>query len=205
LIRGGADVNRIGVIAVAIALTWSSASDSWAAHYLIDPDHSSILLSATHLGIGTVEGRFEKYSGSFAYDPKDVGAAQVSVKIDAGSINTHQDFRDHHLRSSDFLDVEKYPEITFSSTKVTATDRSTFKILGNLSLHGVIRPIVLQATLGGTVLDMDGKNRIALTITGDINRRDFNMIWNRIIGNSPLVGQIIRFNLNIEGVEQEDK
>jgi polyisoprenoid-binding protein YceI len=194
---------RLRFLVAAAALTLLAASTpSWAAVYRIDPDHTNILLSATHLGVGTVQGRFEKFSGTLEYDPKDVGASRVSVKIDAASIDTHQEFRDKHLRSADFLDVEKYPEITFASTEVSGVDRNRLKVLGNLSMHGTTRPMVLLATLRGIVQDMDEKSRIALTITGDINRRDFNMVWNRMVGTSALVGQVIVFDLNIEGVEQ---
>lgn len=167
----------------------------------IDPDRTSLSLSATHLGIGTVEGRFNEFSGTIEYDPKDPGASRVSVKIDAASIDTHQGFRDKHLRSSDFLNVEKYPEITFASTEVTLADRNQLRVLGNLSMHGTTRPVVMLAKLGGIARGMDGKSRIALTITGDINRRDFNMVWNRMVGTSELVGQMIGFDLNVEGTE----
>jgi polyisoprenoid-binding protein YceI len=196
-------LSRLKSLAALIAITLLGASTSWAVVYQIDPDHTSIILSTTHLGIGTVEGRFEKFSGTFQYDPKNIGASQVSVKIDAASINTGQDFRDKHLRSADFLDVAKYPEITFSSTEVKAIDRSKLKVLGNLSMHGKTQPVVLLATLVGTAVDLDGKNRIAITIMGDIKRKDFGMVWNQIVGGNNLVGEVIRFNMNVEGVEQK--
>jgi polyisoprenoid-binding protein YceI len=194
-------MNRSRLLVGLIALTLLRTLPSSAAVYMIDPDHTSIQVSTTHLGIGTVDGRFEKFSGSFEYDPKDAGATRVSVTIEAASINTHQDLRDKHLRSADFLDVAKYPEITFVSTKVTEIDRSSFKILGDLSMHGKVRPVELLARLEGTARDMDGKNRIALTITGDVHRTDFNMLWNRMIGTTTLVGEVIRFSMNVEGVE----
>jgi polyisoprenoid-binding protein YceI len=194
---------RLRVLAALVAFILLVASTpSWATFYRIDPDHTAILLSATHLGIGTVQGRFEKFSGTLEYDPKNIGASKVSVTIDAASIDTHQDFRDKHLRSSDFLDVEKYPEITFVSTEVTRTDKGRLKVLGNFSMHGVTHPMTLLAQLGGIVKDMDGKNRIALTITGDIHRKDYNITWNQMVGTSALVGQVIAFNLDVEGVEE---
>jgi polyisoprenoid-binding protein YceI len=196
-------VNRLRLLVAAAALVLSAMSaPSQAAVYRIDPDHSDILLSCTHLGIGTVQGRFGKFSGTIEYDPKDLGASRVLVKIDAASIDTHQEFRDTHLRSSDFLDVETYPEITFASAEVTRMDSSRLKVLGNLSMHGTTHPMILLAKLGGIAQDMDGKNRIALTITGSIDRRNYNMVWNRMVGTSALVGQMIGFDLNVEGVEE---
>ncbi|MBM3286579.1 MAG: polyisoprenoid-binding protein [Candidatus Eisenbacteria bacterium] len=190
---------EIILAAVAIALLTTSAG---GAVYMLDPDHSTISLNATHLGIGTVQGHFEKFSGTLEFDPTKVSASKVQVRIDASSISTNHSFRDQHLRSPEFLDVQEYPEILFESTEVTASDRSEFQIAGNLTLHGVTRPVVLQAKFRGAATDMEGKSRIAFAASTRIDRKDFGMAWNRIIGGSPLVGQIVEILLDVEGVEQ---
>jgi polyisoprenoid-binding protein YceI len=174
---------------------------AYATDYKIDPDHSSVILHATHLGIGTVEGRFEAFSGGFSYDPKDPAACKVMVKIETASINTNQAFRDQHLRSADFLNVKKYPEITFSSTEVAKADADNLKITGDLTLHGVTHPVTLLARLGGVAQDLEGKKRIAFSATTEINRKDFGMNWNQVVGSTMVVGQMIEITLSIEGVE----
>jgi polyisoprenoid-binding protein YceI len=174
-----------------------------ATVYAIDPDHTSIMLNTTHLGIGTVHGRFDNFSGTFEYDPDDITASKVSVRIDASSINTNQPVRDRHLRSADFLDVKRYPEITFTSTDVTRVNRNRLKILGDMSMHGVTCPVTLFATLRGTLADVDGKNRIAFSATTEIHREDFGLRFIRVVGlGAQLIGETIRIILEVEGVEK---
>lgn len=184
------------------ALSGLHPSDSFGARYAVDTDHSSIVLNVTHLGIGTVQGRFDKFSGTFDYHPTNLTLSKVSVVIDASSINTNQALRDRHLRSTEFLDTEKYPEIRFWTTEVTRLERDVLKLDGNLSLHGVTRPVVLVATLTGMSPDMEGKNRIAFTATAQINRKDYGIDWNQMVGSNAFVGQVVQISLNVEGVEQ---
>ena len=188
----------LGVLSLCIL----AATGAAASVFVIDPDHSSVSLSATHLGIGTVQGRFDRFSGSFDYLPSDMSHATVDVRIEAASLNTNQTFRDQHLRSDEFLDVTRFPEITFRATRVSLTGSDKLTIIGNLTLHGVSRPVTLDATLRGTSPDMDGKNRIAFSATTQINRQDYGMAWNKTIGANQIVGQTILIFLNIEGVEQ---
>ena len=180
----------------------SVAPGAGAANYVIDPDHSNVILRATHLGIGNVDGRFDKFSGTLEYDPANVAASKVRIVIDAASIDTNQRTRDDHLRSADFLDTEKFPEITFESTEVRESDPNKIRIAGNLSLHGVTRSMVLIATIRGTTKDADGRNRIAFDTNAQINRQDFGMTWNKVVGGNSLVGRIISIFLNVEGLEQ---
>jgi polyisoprenoid-binding protein YceI len=190
-----------GALLVSAALlNVSLCSASETMGFAIDPDHSSITLTATHLGIGTIQGQFDRFSGRFRYDPQDLAASSVSVEIQTSSINTNQAFRDKHLRSADFLDVEKYPEITFESTEVSRPDPDHVRIVGDLTLHGVTRPVTLLAKLGGMSQDSDGRNRVAFNAATDINRKDFGILWNQVVGSSMVVGQMVQINLNIEGV-----
>jgi len=203
-------LNRTRILILAILLTLSAASISWGLDYVIDAEHSSVLLNIKHLGISTVTGRFEKFTGSFGFDPDDVRAAIASTTIDAASINTNVPFRDKHLRSSDFLDVEKYPEITFIGRKVTDVDQKNhrFKLFGDLTIHGVTKPVTLDVQLGGSTRDPDGKQRIGFTATTQINRRDYGLVWNRIIEGGgllvgkevPVVGEQVWITLDVEGV-----
>jgi polyisoprenoid-binding protein YceI len=203
IIPGGDTMGRLLKLLAMVPLTLLTASSAWATTYVIDPDHTSIVLNTTHLGIGTVHGRFDKFAGTFEYDPNDVVASRVSVRIDASSINTNQPVRDRHLRSADFLDVKRFPEIIFTSTAVTRIDRDEFRILGDLSMHGVTHPVTLLTTLGGTAADADGKSRIAFSARTEIYRKDFDLHPNRVVGlGARLVGEMIRIILEVEGVEQ---
>ncbi len=192
------------ILAPLVAVMSLAAAMPAVAVYVIDPDHSSVTIEVTHLGIGSVAGRFDRFSGSFAYDPADLAQSTVAVKIDAGSINTNQAFRDKDLRSPSFLDVDRFPEITFTSTKVTRVGSDKLEIVGDLSLHGVSRTVTLDATMRGTSEDMDGKNRIGFGATAQINRRDYNLLWSEVVGANELVGKVITIFLNVEGVQQAD-
>jgi polyisoprenoid-binding protein YceI len=195
-------VNPLTRVFAIMGLGVLLAPQAGAKIYTIDPDHSSVILNVTHLGVGTVQGRFDKFSGTFDFDPDHLDQASIKVGIEAGSINTNQSIRDRHLRSAEFLDVKKYPEITFASTQVTKTHEDEYRIEGNLSLHGVTRPVVLIAKLGGLATDMNGRSRVGFAVSTSINRKDYGINWNQMVGSSMLVGQIIQIFLNIEGVEQ---
>lgn len=195
-------MRSLQILLAVATIAFSSAPGARAVVYAIDPDHSRVTLNATHLGVGTVEGRFDKLSGTLEYDPTNIGASAVRVRIDAASINTNHSSRDEHLRSADFLDTRTYPEITFESTEVTKSKHNELRIAGNLSLHGVTRPVVLLAKFGGATMDMEGKKRVAFATSVSINRKDYGITWNRMIGGSMLVGQMVQISLSIEGVEQ---
>jgi polyisoprenoid-binding protein YceI len=188
---------------ILIALAGVSlAPRAGATVYTIDPEHSSVVLNATHLGVGSVQGRFDTFSGKLEFDPQNVGRSRVHITIETASVNTNQPYRDEHLRSADFLDVSKYPEITFQSTGVTKVSQDEFRIAGNLSLHGTTRPVMLTAKLGGFAKDVTGKSRIAFSASTGIDRTDFGMGFNQMVAGTPLVGRIIQIFLNMEGVEQ---
>lgn len=197
-------MKTLTILLATAAIALLIANGAGAVTYMIDPDHSNVTLHATHLGIGAVDGRFDKFSGSFEYDPANVAASKVRIVIEASSINTNQRVRDDHIRSADFLDAQKFPEITFESTEIRVSGQSGIRIAGNLTLHGVTRPMVLIATLRGTGKDADGKNRIAFDTNAQINRQDFGMTWNKTIGGNMLVGQIISLFMNVEGLEQAE-
>jgi polyisoprenoid-binding protein YceI len=197
----GETLKALHVLFAFVVIGLSLAPSARAKVYTIDPDHSSVTLSATHLGVGAVQGRFDKFAGTFEFDPANIGASNVHVRIDASSINTNQSARDEHLRSAEFLDADKYPEITFESTAVTGLKLNQLRIAGNLTLHGVTNPVVLLAKLGGATKDMDGKNRVAFATSTDIRRKDYHIDFNQMVGVSMVVGQIVQIYLNVEGVE----
>ena len=145
------------VAAVLIAVSSVVAADT----YVIDPAHSSIDFSVRHLGLSSVKGNFKDFSGTIMYDPQDLAKCSVSVTIKTASINTDNEMRDNHLRSADFFDAAKCPEITFVSEKISK-QKDGYVALGTLTMHAVSKKIELPFTLTGPVKGMQGEMRFAV-------------------------------------------
>ncbi len=174
-----------------------------AVDYTIDADHSTVGFKVKHLAISTVAGRFATFEGTFSYNPQDIEASKVEAKIDAKSINTEQPKRDDHLRKADFLNVEKSPYITFKSKKIEIESQEEFKVLGDLTINGVTKPVTLEVQFGGLATDPWGNERAAFSAQTTINRSDFNMVWNKVLETGGLVvGEKVTINLEIEGIKK---
>jgi polyisoprenoid-binding protein YceI len=169
----------------------------------VDPTHSRVGFRVKHLGISTVRGEFHGYEGRLVVG--EDGNVSASGSVQADSVDTTDKDRDTHLKSADFFDVETYPEITFQSTSITAKDEDTYEITGDLTMHGVTKPITLQAEVGGSEVDPFGKTRIGLEVTGELRRSDYGMKFNMALGSGNLaVGDKVKIELDIEAVQQED-
>ena len=146
--------------------------------YELDPYHTTIGFSAKHLAVSTVRGHFAKFEGSFEGPEDDFTKASGEVKIEVASITTNADQRDSHLRSADFFEAEKYPYITFKVTGVEKVDGAQYKVRGELTIKDTTKPISLEANLDGRVADpFGGKERLGVTLSGQINRMDFGLNW----------------------------
>lgn len=144
--------------------------------FKIDPVHSAAHFAVGHLGIATVRGVFTKVSGKAQYDPSDPSKTAIDVSIDAASIDTRFDLRDKDLRSPDFLDVEKYPTITFKSKHVEAQGKGKMNITGDLTIHGVTKEAVLQVNgPNGPIKDPHGRMRLGASGTTQISRKAFGV------------------------------
>ncbi len=186
-----------------LVLSFSIVSFSFAAEYTIDADHSKVLFTIKHLGISSVSGEFQKFSGSFNFDPQSIEASTANAKIDTSSINTSVAKRDEHLKSPDFLDAAKFPEMTFSSKKITPVSAKRFKVSGDLTLHGVTQEVELDVKLGGLVKDPWGSERAAFTAAAKIDRRRFGVVWNKTLETGGLVvGNDIKIRLEVEGIKK---
>jgi polyisoprenoid-binding protein YceI len=186
------------LLLAAAALSLAAASAA-AAAYEIDPAHSSIGFKAKHVA-GKVPGRFTKYSGTFTYDPKNPKAWKAEATIDAASINTDVEARDKHLKSDAFFDVEKCPTISFKSTKVEAVKGDTFKLAGDLTMHCVTKPVVLDVEANGTGKDPWGNESASFSATAKINRKDWGINWNKTLDSGSLfVSDEIQLNLEVTG------
>jgi len=173
-----------------------------AATYKIDPEHSAVVFHIHHL-LGKVTGRFDRFQGTVDYETGQLGILKTSATIEVASINTQSDKRDTHLRSEDFFDVEKYPAIAFRSTGVTDVQKNHAKLHGNLTMHGVTKPVVLILEMNGVAKDPWGGTHAAFTATGKLDRRDYGVEWNQAAeGGGFLIGNEVEIELDIEGIPQ---
>jgi polyisoprenoid-binding protein YceI len=173
---------------------------TYAATWQMDPAHSSFEFKIRHLTVSNVKGDFSKFQGVVTIDDQNITNLKVEVTIDAASIHTGHAQRDAHLRGSDFFDVTKYPTITFVSKKVTKTDANKLEVVGDLTIHGMTREIKVDVD-GPTpeVKDPRGIFRRGATATTKINRRDFGLIWNRILDTGGLlVGDEVNIYVEVE-------
>jgi len=167
--------------------------------FTIDPVHSSVAFSVKHMVVSTVHGKFRDFSGTIYYDPKDVTKSSVEVHIKADSINTDSENRDKHLRSADFLDVEKFPELTFKSTQIEKTSDG-YIAKGPLTIHGVSKDVAIPFTIGGTIKDAKGNTKLGTDASLTISRKDFGLTWNRAVeGGGVLVSDEVKIELSVEG------
>src|SRR5258707_9503048 len=172
--------------------------------YQIDTAHSSAQFKVRHMMIANVKGEFDKVSGTVTFDPADPSAASVEASIDVATISTRDEQRDGHLKSPDFLDVAKFPAITFKSKKVTPTGDDSFDVIGDLTIHGVTKEVNLKVEeLTGEAKDPWGNMRRGATAKARINRKDFGMVFNVALeAGGFLVGDDVDLTIDAELIRQ---
>ncbi len=184
------------VLAGMMALTMNAGADT----YEVDASHSTVGFSVKHLAISTVKGVFTNFGGTIEFDAKKPEASKAAGTVQTASINTHIEARDKHLRSPDFFDAAKYPEIKFE-TLSARKDGEEWVVRGNFTLHGVTREIELRGSMEGPVKDPWGKTRIGLSAATAINRQDYGLLWSQKLDAGGLVvGDIVKIELQIEAV-----
>ncbi len=168
----------------------------------VDPSHSRVGFCVKYLGISNVCGEFHDFDGQFGIG--EDGTATASGTVKAAAIDTNEGGRDGHLRSADFFDVDTYPEITFQSTSITATDEDTYEITGDLTMHGVTKPITLTADIGGSDADPYGNTRIGLAATAELSRSDYGMKFNAVLGSGNLlISDRVKLDIDIQAVKAQ--
>jgi polyisoprenoid-binding protein YceI len=173
------------------------------SHWDFDLSHSSINFHVRHLMVSKVHGRFSAWHGTLELDDEDLTRSRVEVSIEAASIDTKDEKRDAHLRSPDFLEVEKFPAITFKSTQITREGDEEYKVVGDLTIHGVTRAVTLEVEGGGRVTDPWGGTRTGFSAKTSISRKDFGLTWNMALeAGGFLVGDKLDINLEIEAVKK---
>ena len=171
---------------------------TWA----IDKAHTKVGFAVKHMGVSTVRGEFREFDGALEVGEDGTLRAQGTVK--AASVHTNQEQRDEHLRSADFFDVENYPEITFESTSIERVDDENYKIVGDLTIHGITKSVELDAELGGVDVGMQDEHRTGLEVTGQLSRKDYEMKFNAALGSgNAVVADKVKLALDVEAVLQD--
>jgi polyisoprenoid-binding protein YceI len=188
------------VISAGLAAALSLPALAGATTYKIDPRHSAAQFAVTHLMISTVRGEVHAVNGTVVVDDSDITKSSVEVTIDAATVDTQEPDRDKDLKSPNFFDIEKYPTITFKSTKVEKAGEGKLRVLGDLTLHGVTKSVVLDVTAPpAPIKDPWGLQRTAASGKTKINRQDFGMNYSKTLDNGGLmVSNEVNITLDIE-------
>jgi len=173
-----------------------------ATTWNLDPTHSEIGFKVKHLMITNVTGYFQSFNVQVETEGEDFSTAKISFSADAASVTTNNEQRDTHLRSGDFFDAENHPKLEFTSTKVVKEDDSTFAVHGDLSIRGVSKSVTLRAEFGGIGKDPWGNIKAGFTLSGKLNRADWNLVWNAPLeAGGLLVSEEVRIFADVQVVK----
>ena len=195
-------MTRIAALAVAIA---PALAFGQAATWNIDASHTRTGFSVKHLVISDVKGEFAKTEGKAQIDEADLSKSSVEVTIDAASVDTRDAKRDNHLKSADFFDVAKYPTITFKSTKVEAGKDGALTVTGDLTMHGVTKPVTLEGSITKAITDPWGLTRRGASFTGKLDRKAWGITWGKMTDVGAVVGDEVKLDIQAELVKDQPK
>jgi len=168
----------------------------------VDPMHTQVEFAVKHFGMMTVRGQFDDVTATGTIDPANPAASSLDVTIDVASLNTHNAQRDNDLRGSTFLELDKYPKITFHSTKAEQTGPDLYALTGDMTIKGITRPVTLKVQRYGEVTHQMMGHRIAYSAEGEINRKDFGMTFEMFADGRLIVGNEVKIAIEGELVEQ---
>jgi polyisoprenoid-binding protein YceI len=169
--------------------------------WTIDSSHSAIDFKVRHMGIASVKGQFTEFEGVAVSEGRTLKNVEATIK--AASVSTNDDKRDAHLRSADFFDVERYPEITFKSTKVEPQGQDRYRVTGDLTMRGQTHPVTFEVEAGEAINDPFGLVRAAANVRGKLNRTTWSLKWNQVLeAGSLLVGEEVMFDFDVQAVTQ---
>jgi polyisoprenoid-binding protein YceI len=167
--------------------------------WTIDPTHSEVTFKIRHLVISNVSGSFQKFSAEAETEDDNFESAKIHFSADASSITTGTEQRDGHLKSADFFDIEKYPTVDFVSTSFTKTSGDEYKLKGELTMHGITKPVELNVEFGGVGKDVYGNIKAGFEVTGKINRKDFGLTWNMATeAGGVVVSDEVKISANVQ-------
>lgn len=195
----------IGPMFIAAGLFLAAPLQAATERYNVDPDHTIIGFKVAHMVVSKTTGRFMDYTGFIEMDPEAKTVKAIEADIKTASVTTNHEKRDIHLKSPDFFNVEKYQAMTYRMTSY-AKDGDRYVAKGNLTLLGVTKEIVLTGTFNGIqAKDLYGMTRAGFSATGKINRKDFGMVWNKLLDNGGLaVGDEVEITLEVECIKQKE-
>ncbi len=182
-----------------------SLSAIQAQTWVIDPSHSNVTFTVSHMSISEVEGKLKVYEGFLvAAEEGNFEGSKISFSADVKSISTDSEKRDGHLQGADFFDAEKNPKITFESSSFTKIDDSNYKLVGKLSMHGVTQEVTLNAKYNGEMKDPWGNTKRGFKVTGKINRYDYGLKWNTALeAGGMLVSEEVGISCNVQLVQSK--
>ncbi|HZY10356.1 MAG TPA: YceI family protein [Bacteroidota bacterium] len=190
------------LIMLFITTAYLPAQTTWK----IDGAHSKVLFSVTYMSLTDVTGRFNEFDATLTRTKDDFSDATLNVTIKTNSIDTDNEKRDGHLKSADFLDAEKYQEITFTGTSFKKAGKNKYKITGDLTINGVTKTVALDARYTGKAKDPWGNNRIGFKATTNINRYDYDVKWNKALdAGGWLVGEKVSIILDVQFLETREE
>jgi len=172
--------------------------------WVLDPMHSEVQFKVKHLVISTVSGFFKSFEGELDTENDDFTDAKISFSLDIDSIDTNQSQRDEHLKSAEFFDAEKYPKISFKSTSFTKTGDDEYKLVGDLTIKDVTKPVSLDVEFGGAADDFYGNTKAGFEISGKINRKEFGLTYSGVTEAGAIVlGEDIKLLINVQFAKQK--
>jgi polyisoprenoid-binding protein YceI len=191
----------LGIIGLGLATAVSSFA---ATQWTVDFAHSKMKFAVSHLVISEVEGSFKVYSGTLTSSTPDFADATIEFAADVNSISTENEMRDKHLKSDDFFNAEKFPQMTFKSTSWKKIDEKNYQLEGNLTIRDITKPVTFNVVYGGTVKDGRGNIKAGFKATSVINRFDFGLKWNALTeAGGATVGKEVTITLNFEFAQKK--
>lgn len=165
----------------------------------IDAAHTNLSFSVKHLMVSKVRGIFTDFEGTIEGNPEELSSSKIQFKVDMNSIDTNNEGRDDHLRSADFFETEKYPNMTFTSTKIEKTAGAKYDVTGDLTIKDVTKPVTFHAEFEGKAVDPWGNEVVGFTVNGEIDRKDFGLTWNQTLETGGVVvGESIKITIELE-------
>jgi len=196
-------MKTITSLLIALSILSITVTQAQTTNWKIDQSHSSIGFDIDHLVVSQTEGTFNEYEATIKADKPDFSDAIFNITIQTASVDTKNERRDGHLRSADFFDAEKYPEMTFKGTKFEKVSDKKYKITGLFTIHGVTKEVTFDARFGGIITQGNFGTRAGLRITGEINRYDFDLKYNAAMeAGGFILGEEVRIDCRLEMVKQ---
>lgn len=185
----------------SLTVVQDASSQQKVGKFVIDHQHSSVGFEVAHLVVSSVEGKFKSFQGTFEFDPNDFSKTQVIATAKTDTVDTGEPKRDKHLMSADFFYAKKYPTLTFKSNSAKKTGDNTFDLMGDITIRGVTKPIVFKVTYRG-MIDSGSKQTAAFKAEGQLNRKDFGLNFQSVVGKILKVGDDVTLKFLIEGIKK---